>query len=117
MLEYKNIDQVNTIDHVEREEKRIIEILEEPIICENCGHINIVHNKIFVRREKKPRHIPLSDVVYSRLGQLTKGGYGNVEVALQYLFHIHDKYERMVKEKHEGITTEVEPINSTIDEL
>ena len=116
MLEYKNIDQVNTIDHTEHE-KRVIEILEEPIICENCGHINIVNNKIFARRRKKARHIPLSDEVYSRLGTLSKGGYGNIEVALQYLFHTHDKYEKMIKEKIEGVTTDVEPINNSIDEI
>lgn len=95
----------NDLDQVDIDDGKtaVIEFVEEPIICENCGHVNLVLKKEFDRRKKKNRHIPISDPVYERLNRLSKGRFGNIDSALQYLFHRADKLEEFLKEKNETI--------------
>lgn len=96
-----NLDQV---DINSPDSTIVVEVVEEPIICENCGFVNIVYKKEYDRRKKKNRHIPISDPVYERLAKLSKGRFGNIDSAIQYLFHMEDRLNEFLREKNASET-------------
>lgn len=58
----------------------------EPLICEKCGHINLISRTPFSRREKKVRTAKFDDIVWTEFRRF-KAGFPDSNAALSYLMH------------------------------
>lgn len=84
----------------------------EPIVCEECHHVNVVYRKEFERRDKESYHYKLEPAVASALRYWCRG-YGTYNTGISMMLY---ELEKLKSSATKNLISKI-PVSSVDDRI